>query len=495
MRKILLASIAALPLLAVAALPASAQELNKPEKGVSQSQGGKSQVRPQPTQVKPQPGQAAGKPQGGAQAGVKVSQGVAQPKIERGAQTKAARPSEKKTIGQSQTQERVKAQANETRKEGRHQANARTPAKSKTGEIAQGGKSELSPSQSKAKPGSAKQTGGAQAHARIQKVPTRTTGQATQPNAHPQPSGQTENRGQVENRGAASTGAKGSVTLSDEQRTRIQQSVLAGRGVPRVNRVDFAMDVGTVVPAHVRVVAVPTVLIDIHPEWQGDEYFVVRDEIVIVDRGRRIVAMVPIGSASSAIGTRGLAGGSDIREVQQVLLEKGFYHGPVDGVMGYATREALIAFQRQQEIAVTGRIDTRTMTSLGIAGRTQGQAVERTGGRELQVPNQSRSGQNLSGQNGRRNVAVAKEGKEGKQAAHKAQHPTTAGQGENQPAAKERKPAAASDHQHPSTSGQSGGQPSINQGNKAGPSGTGGQSTKQRRPNQPGQGGASHLNQ
>ena len=85
--------------------------------------------------------------------------------------------------------------------------------------------------------------------------------------------------------------------------------------------------------------------------------------------------------------------------------------------------------------------------------------------------------------------------KEGKQAAHKAQHPTTAGQGENQPAAKERKPAAASDHQHPSTSGQSGGQPSINQGNKAGPSGTGGQSTKQRRPNQPGQGGASHLNQ
>jgi hypothetical protein len=39
---------------------------------------------------------------------------------------------------------------------------------------------------------------------------------------------------------------------------------------------------------------VPTVLINIHPQWRGFFYFVVGDEIIIVDRNHRIVAVVAV---------------------------------------------------------------------------------------------------------------------------------------------------------------------------------------------------------
>jgi hypothetical protein len=57
----------------------------------------------------------------------------------------------------------------------------------------------------------------------------------------------------------------------------------------------------------VHVVTVPDVLIEIHPEWRGHQYFVARDEIVIVDSGHRIIATLPLGSSSSAQmeGSRG----------------------------------------------------------------------------------------------------------------------------------------------------------------------------------------------
>jgi hypothetical protein len=488
MRKFLLASLAALPLLAIAVLPASAQDLKQQGAGkaVSQPQGGGKAGKTQPSQ-------AVGKSQG-----TKLSQGAAQPRPE----AKQGGHAESRSVGQTQTQnqaqERGKAQVTQNRRSGQHQANTRAnPGKAKTTELSQGGKvqggkNQLSQSR-KAKAPALKQTGGAPAQKQTQKESARTSGQATgtQRNERVQSSSQTGKSGQVENRGAT-TGGQGNVTLNEQQRTRIQQTVLSGRNVPRVNRVDFSLAIGTVVPSHVRFVAVPSVLIEINPEWQGDEYFVVRDEIVIVDRSRRILAMVPIGSSSASIGTGGpgFAGGADIREVQQVLIEKGFYHGPVDGVMGRATREALIAFQRQQGFAVTGRIDTRTMASLGISGRTQGQSEGRTGGRELSAHSQSTSGRNVSGQNvsGQRNAARAKESK---QAGRSARRPTTTGQGQNQPAAKERKPVERNNHQPASTSGQGGkSQPSIKQGNKPGPGGTSGQSTSQRRQNQPAQGGA-----
>jgi hypothetical protein len=70
--------------------------------------------------------------------------------------------------------------------------------------------------------------------------------------------------------------------------------VLTGSNVPRVNNVNFALSVGTTVPTRVRVVAVPSPLIEIYPQWRGHMYFVVGDQIIIVDRSHRIVAVISV---------------------------------------------------------------------------------------------------------------------------------------------------------------------------------------------------------
>lgn len=93
--------------------------------------------------------------------------------------------------------------------------------------------------------------------------------------------------------------------MKDEERTSVRETVLNGRDVPRVDRVDFSLSIGTTVPNRVRVVEVPETLIRIHPEWREHSYFVVRDEIVIVDHGHKVVARVPVGGSSAQRNTGG----------------------------------------------------------------------------------------------------------------------------------------------------------------------------------------------
>jgi len=149
---------------------------------------------------------------------------------------------------------------------------------------------------------------------------------------------------------------------------------MTGRNVPRVDQVDFSLTVGTVLPSRVRVTQVPETLIRIHPEWRGHSYFVVRDEIIIVDRGRKVVGSVQVGGSSAQVNRGRNGGGSinlsreEIRELQIVLRDKGFDIGEPDGVMGTRTTKALISFQRQQGFRGTGQIDVETVTALGIKG-------------------------------------------------------------------------------------------------------------------------------
>jgi peptidoglycan hydrolase-like protein with peptidoglycan-binding domain len=66
-----------------------------------------------------------------------------------------------------------------------------------------------------------------------------------------------------------------------------------------------------------------------------------------------------------------------------VLIEKGFSIGEPDGVLGTRTRQALIAFQRQQGFEASGRIDSRTVTALGLSnmsGQQGGAAQPSTSG-------------------------------------------------------------------------------------------------------------------
>ncbi|MDR3467061.1 MAG: DUF1236 domain-containing protein [Xanthobacteraceae bacterium] len=85
----------------------------------------------------------------------------------------------------------------------------------------------------------------------------------------------------------------GQARLTTEQRAQIRQQVVETG--PRVTSVNFALNVGTVVPRDVRVVEVPTVIVDIHPEWRGYRYFVVNDQVVIVEPDTlRIIAVLDV---------------------------------------------------------------------------------------------------------------------------------------------------------------------------------------------------------
>ncbi len=93
--------------------------------------------------------------------------------------------------------------------------------------------------------------------------------------------------------GSGSAGA--SANLTTEQRTKIRQSVLTKSNAPRVSSVNFSVSVGTVVPHTVHVVTVPPEIVEIHPAWRGYSYFIVNDEIVIVEpRTLKIVAVINV---------------------------------------------------------------------------------------------------------------------------------------------------------------------------------------------------------
>ena len=52
--------------------------------------------------------------------------------------------------------------------------------------------------------------------------------------------------------------------------------------------------------------------------------------------------------------------------VQAALMRSGHYQGDIDGLLGESTRAALRAFQKENGIKQTGRMDIETLTLLGI---------------------------------------------------------------------------------------------------------------------------------
>lgn len=57
----------------------------------------------------------------------------------------------------------------------------------------------------------------------------------------------------------------------------------------------------------------------------------------------------------------------NIRKVQQALEEKGFEVGPVDGILGPRTKEAVRNFQDRYGMKASGEIDNQTLFALGEA--------------------------------------------------------------------------------------------------------------------------------
>ncbi|HWZ05805.1 MAG TPA: DUF1236 domain-containing protein [Bradyrhizobium sp.] len=94
--------------------------------------------------------------------------------------------------------------------------------------------------------------------------------------------------GRSETVGQAGAGSK----LTTEQRTRIT-TVIRDQHIAPVSNVNFAVSIGTRVPRDIGFHPLPAEIVTIYPEWRGYEFFLVRNEIVVVDpRTLEIVAVL-----------------------------------------------------------------------------------------------------------------------------------------------------------------------------------------------------------
>jgi uncharacterized protein DUF1236 len=86
----------------------------------------------------------------------------------------------------------------------------------------------------------------------------------------------------------------GSVQLSEDQRSQVKTIIGRTHG-PRLGRnVNFDVRVGTRIPRSVHFAALPSDIVRIVPQYRGFDYFLVEDEIVIVDpHTLEIVAIIP----------------------------------------------------------------------------------------------------------------------------------------------------------------------------------------------------------
>src|SRR5581483_480723 len=70
---------------------------------------------------------------------------------------------------------------------------------------------------------------------------------------------------------------------------------------------------------------------------------------------------------------------NEIRKMQETLRDKGHYRGKVDGVFGLRTRASIRAYQKAENLPVTGQVHTRTADGLGVRPESSWGDSERVG--------------------------------------------------------------------------------------------------------------------
>ena len=57
---------------------------------------------------------------------------------------------------------------------------------------------------------------------------------------------------------------------------------------------------------------------------------------------------------------------NNLKQMQQTLHDKGHYRGKVDGAFGLRTRASIRAYQKAENLPITGQVDFRTADRLGV---------------------------------------------------------------------------------------------------------------------------------
>ncbi|PYM25225.1 MAG: hypothetical protein DMD78_06900 [Candidatus Rokuibacteriota bacterium] len=99
----------------------------------------------------------------------------------------------------------------------------------------------------------------------------------------------------------------------------------------------------------------------------------------------KTLTLVLMGSALLALTATQIAAQSgdraEVERVQNALKQMGHDPGPIDGVMGAHTRDALRAYQKKNGLDATGRLDDATLAKLGqTSSQAGGPSSSQTGG-------------------------------------------------------------------------------------------------------------------
>lgn len=70
-----------------------------------------------------------------------------------------------------------------------------------------------------------------------------------------------------------------------------------------------------------------------------------------------------------------------VRQAQQALKDKGFDPGAIDGIDGRQTRDAIRAYQKQQNLTPDGHLGPETLDSLGVKPAPAGTDFHEAGSR------------------------------------------------------------------------------------------------------------------
>jgi len=104
--------------------------------------------------------------------------------------------------------------------------------------------------------------------------------------------------------------------------------------------------------------------------------------------------------------------------MQETLRDKRHYRGKIDGVFGLRTRASIRAYQKAENLPITGEVDTRTADGLGVrpesswdnsqsAGRSDGHSRASVAGKlKREKPSAGiRRAKGRSGKTGRKEVS------------------------------------------------------------------------------------------
>src|SRR5437016_5550133 len=97
----------------------------------------------------------------------------------------------------------------------------------------------------------------------------------------------------------------------------------------------------------------------------------VRTAIAFVFLTIGMLSLSRTAAASAAYPAEALTH-NDINKVQKSLSDKGLYHGPIDGLLGPRTRQAIGEYQKFEKLPVTNQLDAETAGKLGVGSESIG---------------------------------------------------------------------------------------------------------------------------